>query len=313
MADSDEEFSKKVKTALGETRVLILGAQVLLGFQFRGVFSQAYPELPRAARLADAVALGLMVCVVGLLITPGPYHRIVEGGEDSTPLHRLVTAIADAALLPFALALGLNLFVVGGRLFGRGGAIAAGAGATLVALGLWYLLPHLARQRSGAAQRAAAQGRGETRVKTPLHAKIEQMLTESRVVLPGAQALLGFQLSIVLTESFANLPATAKVVHAASLCCLALSVMLLMAPAAYHRIVFAGEDTPEMHRAGSIMLTAATIPLAFGLAGSVYVVIGKVAGSPGAGLAAGVAALILLIGLWHAYPLVARQRRRTEG
>ena len=29
----------------------------------------------------------------------------------------------------------------------------------------------------------------------PLHARIEQMLTEARVILPGAQALLGFQLA----------------------------------------------------------------------------------------------------------------------
>jgi hypothetical protein len=31
------ELSKKVKIALYETRILILGAQILLGFQFRGV------------------------------------------------------------------------------------------------------------------------------------------------------------------------------------------------------------------------------------------------------------------------------------
>jgi hypothetical protein len=33
------DLSKKVKLALDETRMLILGAQILLGFQFRGVFS----------------------------------------------------------------------------------------------------------------------------------------------------------------------------------------------------------------------------------------------------------------------------------
>ena len=40
---------------------------------------------------------------------------------------------------------------------------------------------------------------------TPLTIRIEHMLTEARVVLPGAQALFGFQLSIVLTRSFAEL------------------------------------------------------------------------------------------------------------
>jgi hypothetical protein len=41
---------------------------------------------------------------------------------------------------------------------------------------------------------------------TPLDIKIEQMLTEARVILPGAQALFGFQLAIVFTRSFADLP-----------------------------------------------------------------------------------------------------------
>ena len=70
-----------------------------------------------------------LVCVVGLLITPGPYHRIVEGGEDSGNLHRLVTIIADLALLPFALALGLDLFITAGRVFGDVAGAAAGNAA----------------------------------------------------------------------------------------------------------------------------------------------------------------------------------------
>ena len=60
------ELSKKVKIALDETRILILGAQILLGFQFRGVFSDGYEQLPSQARYLDGVALGLMVCVVGI-------------------------------------------------------------------------------------------------------------------------------------------------------------------------------------------------------------------------------------------------------
>ena len=49
---------------------------------------------------------------------------------------------------------------------------------------------------------------------TPLHVKIEQMLTEARVILPGAQALLGFQLAVVLTQAFDRLPPSSKTLHA---------------------------------------------------------------------------------------------------
>jgi hypothetical protein len=75
----------------------------------------------------------------------------------------------------------------------------------------------------------------------------------------------------------------------------------LMAPAAYHRIVFGGEEDEAMHRVGSVMLTAATLPLVMGLAGDIYVVIAKIAASPAA-------ALLLLVGLWHVLPLVMRTR-----
>jgi Family of unknown function (DUF6328) len=294
------ELSKKVKVALDETRMLILGAQILLGFQFRGVFGDGYDQLPADSRYLSGVALGLMICVVGLLITPGPYHRMVEAGTDSGRFQRLVTIVAELALLPFALALGLDLFITVERIFGETAGAAAGIVAAGAAIGLWYGFPRVRRLHVGHRERAMTRGQSQDRSNTPLHAKIEQMLTEARVVLPGAQALFGFQLAIVLTQSFEQLP-----MHATSLFLVAFAVVLLMAPAAYHRIVYAGEDSEDMHRVGSVLVTAATVPLALGLAGDLYVVVTKIMGSPTAGLIAGSLALVLLIGLWHVYPLVA--------
>ena len=46
---------------------------------------------------------------------------------------------------------------------------------------------------------------------TELSTRIKQVLTEARVVLPGAQALLGFQFIAVLTDSFARLPKSVAV------------------------------------------------------------------------------------------------------
>ena len=60
-----------------------------------------------------------MICVVALLIAPGPYHRIVEGGEDGKSFHRLVTVIINLALLPFAIALGVDVVVTTARIFGE--------------------------------------------------------------------------------------------------------------------------------------------------------------------------------------------------
>jgi hypothetical protein len=40
------KLSGKVKIALDETRMLILGVQILVGFQFRIVFEDAFDRLP---------------------------------------------------------------------------------------------------------------------------------------------------------------------------------------------------------------------------------------------------------------------------
>jgi hypothetical protein len=40
------KLTEKVKTALDEIRILIMGAQILLGFQLRGIFADAFDELP---------------------------------------------------------------------------------------------------------------------------------------------------------------------------------------------------------------------------------------------------------------------------
>jgi hypothetical protein len=303
------ELSSKVKLALDETRMLILGAQVLLGFEFRAVFSDGYDQLPPESRYVEGLALGLMVLVAGLLITPGPYHRIVEGGADSGHLHRVVTVIADLALLPFAVALGLDLLVTAGRIFDAIAGTIAGITATALAIALWYVLPRARRRQIAKREPAMTNGQTEELSGTPVHAKIEQLLTEARVVLPGAQALFGFQLAIVLTQAFDQLPGASRIMHAASLFLVALAVVLLMTPAAYHRIAYAGEESPDMYRVGSALVTAATVPLALGLAGDVYVVFTKIAGSPVVGLIAAGFTLVLLVGLWHAYPLVAASIR----
>jgi hypothetical protein len=52
----------------------------------------------------------------------------------------------------------------------------------------------------------------------------------------------------MLLEAFDKLPASSKYVHMLSLWLMGQSVILLMTPAAYHRIVDRGEDSERFHR-----------------------------------------------------------------
>lgn len=131
-------LQRKVKMALDETRLLILGAQILLGFQFAGTFSDLFDELPQSGKALHAVAFGLLVVTVGLLIAPSLQHRIVEQGRDSTRIPHVAGSYAAVALVPLAIGLGIAIYNVLQHLYGTSAGIAGGAGFTIIALVFWF-------------------------------------------------------------------------------------------------------------------------------------------------------------------------------
>jgi hypothetical protein len=147
---------------------------------------------------------------------------------------------------------------------------------------------------------------------TPIQMKIEQMLTEARVIIPGGQALLGFQFVCTLTRSFQELPLSVQYLHAAALCAVALAVLLLMTPAALHRLAFDGEDNANFFITGSRLVVSASIPLAAGIAADVAVVFFKVSDNMEIAAVAGAGTLCVLLGVWLAYPLWRRTASPTQ-
>jgi hypothetical protein len=214
----------------------------------------------------------------------------------------MATAFAGASLLPLTLGLGVAIFVTFEKLFGRAAGIAAGSSLAVVAVLLLYGLGFALRGRRGEVMQRQRSG-------TSLKSKIEQMLTEARVIIPGAQALLGFQLIAVLTRVFNELPPVFRYVHCGGLSAVALSVILLMTPAALHRIGFQGEDDPAFFRIGSRLVVMGSIPLAIGIAADVAVVFFAAIGNEVAAFAAGFGSLAVLLGLWLLYPFWVRTRR----
>jgi hypothetical protein len=298
----------QVDNALNETRMLILGAQVLLGFEFQATFQPVYERLPAPVQELKVISLGLMLLAVGLLIAPGAFHQIVERGNDSPRVIEFTGQIAFLALFPFALGIGLNVYVAAQVVLGPAAALAAGVGATGLALIFWYGLEWVWRARRP--QRARSPKWQEDSMAdqsgTRLETKIKHVLTEARVVLPGAQALLGFQLAAMLMDSFEKLPKASQYVHLASLGLMSACIVLLMAPAAFHRIVEHGEDTERLHHFSSAMVLTAMVPLAFGIAGDFYVVLQKVLDSTSVAVAGAAASLVFFFGLWFGLTLALR-------
>jgi hypothetical protein len=134
--------------------------------------------------------------------------------------------------------------------------------------------------------------------------KIDHVLAEARMILPGAQAFFGFQFSICLTDAFAKLDTAAKDVHFASLALMCVCIVLLMTPPSYHRIVENGECTDGFHAFASRFVLAAMVFLALSTSTDVYVLFFKVTESAKlAGWTAG-GVLFLFAAGWFGLPFL---------
>ena len=107
------------------------------------------------------------------------------------------------------------------------------------------------------AEKKDQQNEEEKEQATSLTDRIKQVLMESRMVLPGTQALLGFQIVIFLVKEFDRLPREIQWTHFGSLVAVTISAILLITPAAYHRIAEHGEDSEEFHNFASRTMLAA--------------------------------------------------------
>lgn len=305
------KLSDKIKTALDESRMLILGTQILLGFQYRSFFEPGFAALPQSSQYLKLVGLAVLLLAIALIMWPGSYHRIVNNGNDSRDAHEFVTRVMDVALLPIALALAMDFYVLGGKVWGTRSGIIVAIAIGAIALFLWYGYGFIDRfwrhQREAGRHRSRnAKKEDNSMEKTPIHTKIEQVLTEARVVLPGAQALLGFQFATILMEAFDKLPLWSKYIHLISLAVMGISVILLMTPAAYHRIVERGEDTEHFHVVASRLLLAAMIALPIGFCGDLFVVTRKLTENAAVSLAGSLLALATFYGLWFGLTLYWR-------
>jgi hypothetical protein len=86
----------KVKEGLDETRLLILGAQVLFGFKLTSVFQEGFAELSHVTRIVDCAGQFLMALAIGLLIAPSMQHHISEKGRDTLRLQRATGLFAGS-------------------------------------------------------------------------------------------------------------------------------------------------------------------------------------------------------------------------
>jgi hypothetical protein len=155
---------------------------------------------------------------------------------------------------------------------------------------------------------AVAKHRHSAGEEVPRDRVAQEVLEEARIVLPGIQTLFGFQLIAIFAERFRQLPEAEQVLHYAALMLVAVSIVLIMTPVAYHRIAERKTVSQWFIDLASALITTAMLPLMLALSFEVYIVGHVIIGGTVAGIAA--AALFFMTGiLWLAFPLWMRKRR----
>src|SRR3954462_6317028 len=73
----------RLKDLLDETRLAMLGTQLLVGIQYRAAFTPGFGRLPPALKWLDGAALLLILCSTALLMSTPSFHQIAERGHAS--------------------------------------------------------------------------------------------------------------------------------------------------------------------------------------------------------------------------------------
>ncbi|WP_133479201.1 DUF6328 family protein [Cognatilysobacter segetis] len=137
----------------------------------------------------------------------------------------------------------------------------------------------------------------------------DTLIEECRMVLPGVQALFGFQLIAVFSERFDTaLTASEKLLHLGSIVLVGLAIALIMTPAAYHRVTSPDRVSAHFIRLSTRLLMAGMPILMVALTMDAYLV-GRLIGGSTAAAATAAVLLAAFAALWIALPVASRLLR----
>ena len=153
---------------------------------------------------------------------------------------------------------------------------------------------------------AAISSRAET---LSLEKAANMLLEECRMVLPGLQALFGFQLVAVFSATFKEeLSGPEQFVHLTAMLFAVVAAALIMAPAAFHRRQGVDCVTREFLAVSTRLMHWSMFPLALAIALDLYL-IGRVIGDAVTGATLAVLALAAFYTLWGVLPASQRLQR----
>ena len=155
-----------------------------------------------------------------------------------------------------------------------------------------------------AADRPSRSGPGRERRhgRAPDAARLTELLTETRILLPGTEVFLGFLATVPFTAHFADLDVSRRWVYVCTFFSTVLALVLFVVPAAYHRLARPIRHKERFKSFANRFLVAGLIPMSISIILTTYFVSYVVV--DGAALYLSGAVALLIGAVWWVVPLV---------
>jgi Family of unknown function (DUF6328) len=148
----------------------------------------------------------------------------------------------------------------------------------------------------------------------PLSEAVTHLLEECRMVLPGIQALFGFQLIAVFNSTFREkLSSVEQNLHLAAIGLVAIAIALVMAPAALHRQTSPEAVTKEFISIASRLLLLSMFPLLLAISFDFYLIARLILNKQFLSLLLAALVLIVFATLWFLLPRVSKLQKFALG
>lgn len=138
------------------------------------------------------------------------------------------------------------------------------------------------------------------------------VLEEARTVLPGLQALFGFQLITVFNPKFDQMVPIDQQLYWLTLMLITVSMCLLMTPAAYDRQTKCHHDPKHFEKVATVLITCALFPFMVAMSIDAYIVTREMFHSESMALATGLTLLCVFGVLWYGFPLYMNATHNFE-
>ena len=135
-----------------------------------------------------------------------------------------------------------------------------------------------------------------------------ELLQEVRVAQTGTQILFAFLLGVPFTQRFSSVTEFQKTVYFATLLAAAVASVLLIAPSAYHRILFRQKEKPFVIEASNRLIIAGLVFVALAMTGVILLISDLLYDSTTATIATTAIGACFVI-VWYVIPIVRRVAR----